>query len=149
LVEARLLIALGRHQQVVEPVALRVLAEQLHELAEAPHLLGAARVLHPLRRLQVLLDEDVAGERALLVGLDEVLHGLLQLRALLAEGPGDLARGARHVGVPAQLGEDLRVEVGREVVDDELAHAVALLEPANVLTWRLQPARQVSEGAGG
>ncbi len=116
LVEAGLLVGLGGHQHVVEPVLIPVLLEQIDHRHEALAVFVAARVLHPLGGLQVLVEEHVAGEGALLVGLDEGVDLGGELRAVLAEGPRERNRLTRDVRALGQAGEDLQVEIGHELV---------------------------------
>ena len=95
LVEPRLLVALGRQQERIEPVALAPLLEQRQKLQEALAVGGVAGA-QLLGGHQVAVGDDIAELGALGRGLGERGQRGRELRAVLAERPGDVAAAAQH-----------------------------------------------------
>ena len=118
LVEPRLLVPLGDHQQRVElvrwPYFLKMSTIETKRLRSSSLLAFFTHFV----LLRYFVDQPVARERALLVGPHEGVHRLRELRAVLAEGPGDLAGRARDAFVLLQVRKHLQVEVGHEAVHD-------------------------------
>src|SRR3546814_4967509 len=66
-----------------------VFLKQHDKAGQAVLRLGVERLLRPLCALQVLMQDDVAGPGALMRLRHEAVHRGRELRAVLAEGPGD------------------------------------------------------------
>ncbi len=112
-----LLVGLSGDHQVVEAVLVAVLLEQGHHGPEALGVTLVARVLDPVGLLEVSIDEDVAGESPLPVLLGELAQELLELRAVLPEGPPDVrALLHRQVGARFDVVERLGPQVHHEAV---------------------------------
>src|SRR4026207_1167670 len=60
MVEARLLVPLRRHEQVIHVVLLTVLAHEIDDLAESRNVLRRCRRVRVLETLQVLLQQHVS-----------------------------------------------------------------------------------------
>src|SRR6185369_18056894 len=96
-----------------------VFAEETDHFLELGALGLRGRVLHVLRVRKVASQERITHRRALTVALDERVDGRLQLRTVLAEGPGDLAaRPDLRLFVQDDLREDLLPELRDGRLDD-------------------------------
>ena len=120
LVELGFLVSLGPHQQPVDVVLVAVLLEVLNQGEEFLALGLGRRVLHILGALQVTLQDRIPDCGALGVARHEIVDRGLELRAALADRPGDVAAGAHGDAVMHRdLGEDLLPEVCHVLVHDD------------------------------
>ena len=120
LIELRLLVALGGHQQPVHIVLVPVLLEVLNQSEELLAFGLRGRILHVLGVLQVTRQDRVAYRAPFRMAAKEVVDRRLQLRAILADGPGDVGAGPDcDLVMHRHLGEDLLPEVGLVLVHDD------------------------------
>ena len=112
-VEARLLVRLCQEQQPVEIVLAPVLLEQQAQRARVLDGFELADPRDARRVLRVAADEDVARQRAAPARPDEVVEGVLEDGAVLADRPTHRPLCPhREFRMELQPGEDLRPELG-------------------------------------
>ena len=119
LIQPGLLVALRRHQEIVELVLVAVLSDQFDRSLEPRHVFPGRRALRVPVVLQVLRKQHVPLGRALRVPVDKRVQLLHQLRAVLSDHHGRFAvRADRRSRVDGQIGEDLFPQLRDLVVDD-------------------------------
>ena len=137
LIELGFLVPLGRHEQEVHVVPVAVLPEELDDRLELLALGLGGGVLRVLGVDEVLPLDLIPEGRSQPVLPHERVQGRDQLRAVLADGDGELAAGADgDVLVDRDVREDLLPEF-REVVVDTMAG----IRPAFTISSRSSSSR--------
>jgi hypothetical protein len=112
-------VALRRHQQVIELVLPAVLLEQLDDLLELAAFGVGRGILRVLDVFEISLLEHIPKHVALAVLADKDVDLLLELRIVLAKCDRQLAaRSHGRAVVNLDACEDLLPEAGEKVVDD-------------------------------
>src|SRR5262245_3337730 len=133
LVELRFLISLLHQQQILHFVLVAVLAKKRHRPLEFRELLPGRGALRPFGALVVPLQDLVALAGFLGLGEERIQVGL-ELRALLANHPGDVGAGTDlDVRVDRQLGEDFLPEVADVGLGDGHLHEAGIHHLEDVL----------------
>lgn len=96
LIQPRLLVSLGRHQQPVDVITIAVLAEDIYHREEFASFLTRRGIFDIFSIFQVTQQESIAQRGALTILFDEVVQYRQQLRAVFAYRPGNVAALAQH-----------------------------------------------------
>ncbi len=123
LVQPRLLVSLGRHQQPVDIIAIAIFSENVHHGEELAPLLTRCGIFNILGIFQVTQQQGITQRGALTILFHEVVQQRQQLRAVLAYRPRNVAAVAQHhVVMDLDFRKYLFPENRFMLIDDDQRH---------------------------
>ncbi len=123
LVQPRLLVSLGRHQQPVDIVAIAIFTEDVHHGEELAPFLTRCGIFDIFSVFQVTQQESIAQRSALTILFHEVVQQRQQLRTVLAYRPRNVAAVTQHhVVMDLDFRKHLFPENSFMLIDDDQRH---------------------------